>query len=740
MTTDLVVLAQQWATRARSGGPVLAPLAEAPAVGTPGLRPEDTAPTKHAEHDAGPTSGLPAALVAIHHGASDGYSTCKRAWISEFGSKGTLDPAAVTCPHCRRKLPGAPAGARPNPAPLAAPGPPPPAAIQPRRLPIMRRTQESAFVVYRGPSAFDGAPILAIVTGATGARGAIVKSSKNVKTGPMAQLWILAAGEAPHMAQKSGADASVCGDCRLRHGTAQGLLCYVETRKGPRSTWEANADAPVRLAECAATLQRSKADLRLGAYGDPAALPPAVIETLAGAAAASTGYTHAWRRETAAWLRPFAMASCETEEDVRAAARAGWRTFRIVEGMGSQLLDEEVLCPAATHGTRCIDCGLCNGARGQAVVDTRKSVAIPVHGRQRRPPAGALFPAPAAPARPPRAKRRAATIPDLGSDDGSERYRVLTALRAEPSVQAAARRAGIPLNTFRRRARWYQAGNVDPPTRQLRVANKASAAPAAKAKLSYRTTSRDEERDLVLRYQGGDNKAGEALLEIHAPIIHKWAKRYSGKGADFDDLLQEARLGFLKGVEKFDVTLGFKLNTYAPAWARQQAHRYLANHGSDVRVPAHLQEKKAGEERMSAGRRARRHLSLDAPIGDEDGGTFLDQLAGDDNPAQEVEEADADARRRAIIDAIRAAVETFSPRRRAVYERRLAVDEDDAATLQEVANAFGVSREQIRMDQKWVMTRVRRAVQGAVENDDPLLWGGQSRSDHRGPVATQLRK
>lgn len=264
----------------------------------------------------------------------------------------------------------------------------PSGAGEPHRLPLFQRTRESSFLVYRGPSALNGVEILAIVTGATGAQK-VVKASQNSKTGPMAQLYILVASEAPHMAQKSGADAAVCGDCPMRHGTAKGLLCYVETRKGARSTWEAHADSPVRLEDCLKTLRKSKAALRLGAYGDPAALPPAIIQALAEAAEMTTGYTHAWRRPEASWLRPFAMASVERAEDAEAAQAAGWRTFRIVEGMKAPLLADEVLCPTVTHGTRCVDCGLCDGAQP---ADTRKNVAIPAHGRQRRPE-GPLFPA-----------------------------------------------------------------------------------------------------------------------------------------------------------------------------------------------------------------------------------------------------------------------------------------------------------------------------------------------------------
>ena len=135
----------------------------------------------------------------------------------------------------------------------------------PRRLPIAGGAR-SAIVVYRGPSAIDGSPIVAILSG-------LVEPSDNSKTGPMAQLWILPADVAPHEAQRTGEDRSVCGACPMRPSIAPkgSPRCYVKTFQGPLSTWKANHAEPVDLAGAVAAL-RGKA-LRLGAYGDPAAIP-----------------------------------------------------------------------------------------------------------------------------------------------------------------------------------------------------------------------------------------------------------------------------------------------------------------------------------------------------------------------------------------------------------------------------------------------------------------------------------
>lgn len=239
-----------------------------------------------------------------------------------------------------------------------------------RRLPVVGAIAPSAgtFVVYRGASALNGAPIVALLTG-------VAHASLNTKTGHMAQLWILPAAEAPHVAQQTGGDAAVCGDCPLRPATAAkgAARCYVRTFQGPRATWERNRRAPVDLDGAARALASSGLALRLGAYGDPAALPRVVVELLAAAASSVTGYTHQWRDARRAWLASASMASVESVEDAEAARAKGWRTFRVLS-QGASLGAGEVLCPNESHGVQCASCRLCGGAR-----ENVKSVAIHVH-------------------------------------------------------------------------------------------------------------------------------------------------------------------------------------------------------------------------------------------------------------------------------------------------------------------------------------------------------------------------
>jgi hypothetical protein len=227
----------------------------------------------------------------------------------------------------------------------------------------------ASLVVYRGPSMLDGSPIVAILT----------FDSANVKTGPMAQLFIMHAEIAPHDAQKTGDDAAVCGDCPFRpiHAKVRGYTpCYVKVWQGPRSTWVANRAAPVRLSEARARIKADGVSVRLGAYGDPAALPQWLVQRLTSHAVGFTGYTHQWRDPRFAWLKGYVMASCDDASDYARATAEGWRTFRVLPKRALPVLAaREILCPSDV--VECIDCGLCDGV--QYANDRRKSIAIVAH-------------------------------------------------------------------------------------------------------------------------------------------------------------------------------------------------------------------------------------------------------------------------------------------------------------------------------------------------------------------------
>lgn len=224
----------------------------------------------------------------------------------------------------------------------------------------------SGFVFFRGPSPIDGAPIVATAT----------LESRNGKTGDMVQTWILREDIAPLDAIKSGADRSICGNCVHR-----GRTCYVDASRAPSTIFDAyHRGQYIDLSQDPDTIAMLMRDriVRMGAYGDPAMVRIHAWRMLLAAAAGHTGYTHAWRRIWAQALRPYVMASVDSQAEMDLARAMGWRTFR-VRSENEPLQSNEFPCPASEEGgkrTQCIDCQACDGADRPG----KASATIIVHG------------------------------------------------------------------------------------------------------------------------------------------------------------------------------------------------------------------------------------------------------------------------------------------------------------------------------------------------------------------------
>lgn len=228
------------------------------------------------------------------------------------------------------------------------------------------------FIIYDGPSQLDGFPIVAILT----------HGSSNPKTGPMSQVWIMRSDLPPGAAAASGADASVCGDCM--HRPANLGSCYVNIWQAPRRVYETFFAGKY---ERVAPLRAYTSAVRLGAYGDPAAVPLQVWHDLLFHKPIWTGYTHQWRHlEDPAW-RALLMASTDSVEETQEAQAAGWRTFR-VRRKDDAALPNEFVCPASAESQHtaaqhtCLSCRSCNGKRPGR--DNQASAVIIVHGSKAR--------------------------------------------------------------------------------------------------------------------------------------------------------------------------------------------------------------------------------------------------------------------------------------------------------------------------------------------------------------------
>ena len=230
-------------------------------------------------------------------------------------------------------------------------------------------------VLYRGPSLIDGGPIVAIAT----------FRSSNQKTGDVPQVWILREDEPPVQAAKTGADRSICGDCPLRGRVVDGRNvergCYVVLHQAPSAVWLAYRRGVYREVKTARLARLfAGAFVRLGAYGDPAAVPIEVWRTMLVHTRGWTAYTHQWRT---AELQALAMASCETDADAREAIARGYRVFRVV-APGAPRLRGHIPCPASSEQGRRLTCMECRTCNGTASGLPGAHVQIEAHGQRRR--------------------------------------------------------------------------------------------------------------------------------------------------------------------------------------------------------------------------------------------------------------------------------------------------------------------------------------------------------------------
>jgi hypothetical protein len=242
-------------------------------------------------------------------------------------------------------------------------------------------------IIYRGPSMIDGSPIVCIVTG-------LSSGSVNGKTGAMLQTWILSDnGQSPIEASRSGQDVSVCGTCVHRGtaapskttGWANGRTCYVALQKAPTQVYRAYKRGSYTMSTIEETSELGRDRMvRLGSYGDPAALPHAIFRSLISRSTGHTGYSHG---RGASVDYENLMVSADTKKQAQGYHLNNKRTFRVIpvkqwqdKGKAS-LLKTEVLCPASKEaGQRatCETCRLCIGSSIRA-----KSIAIVAHGASR---------------------------------------------------------------------------------------------------------------------------------------------------------------------------------------------------------------------------------------------------------------------------------------------------------------------------------------------------------------------
>ena len=226
------------------------------------------------------------------------------------------------------------------------------------------RYATNGYVLYEGASEFTGQLIVVVATG-------FKNASRNRKTGHMIQVCILQADEHPQTAVTQRTDAAICGGCILRKNRDGKRKCYVNImRHGFGEIYKQYKAGRYPVAADLALLG-SKQRIRLGSYGDPAAVPLIIWKQLLSRATGWTGYTHGWRKRPD--LMPFLQASVDSEAEYFEAATLGWGTYRIGSPDSSRLANETI-CPASEEGGHTETCSTC------LICDGSSHVVIQPHG------------------------------------------------------------------------------------------------------------------------------------------------------------------------------------------------------------------------------------------------------------------------------------------------------------------------------------------------------------------------
>ncbi len=241
----------------------------------------------------------------------------------------------------------------------------------------------------------------------------------------------------------------------------------------------------------------------------------------------------------------------------------------------------------------------------------------------------------------------------------------------------------------------------------------------------------EEKRRLRKAAREGQD-AKDEMVKANLRLVVSIARRYDGRELQIADLIQEGNIGLMRAADKYDYEKGFKFSTYATWWIRQAMTRAMADQGRNIRIPTHMMELVNRVQRAERDLTAELErdpspeevakrcdlsvekvlelmqyaigtVSLDTPLGDDgDGGAY-----GDIIPDANAESPNTVAERNALIESVKSELETLPERDRAILAMRFGISDGRPRTLDEVAAAYGVTRERIRQIEQKTLARLR---------------------------------